>query len=437
MKLRLLILGFVTTSLISMDPPPQLIFPMDIDEDSKSNDKTLQDFVFLQQRARKLINIVPKITSHQLDVQIARIHSEGEVVPLDCESINSLIRRECSHATQALQAVKASHTITPSRLAYESYNQARMRYQNALHWIIKAFALKCYKTMDILHRVLTEFTDIETEALHIDSQRKLDQKTLELFAPLQNIIKRAEDKLEKSVPLIAVDNTRDLLQRLEVPESSSSRPPKIGQLAIRSLQEGNKHLIAAKELLEKLQDPTLESLENIERTFFIAFEHYVMAYQRDTNQGLKNAKIALQEIEALETFKRNKFGKIGQRHALAKEIIENAQNPEARNKKNKNALAIADEASSAVSKTPSYHSEASIVRGIREDATQDYRPVKNSDTKLRESEKAVKEKDEVLNPAPVRTSPLSLLKSAWKNCKKAGKGTGKGIKYVWNKLPFN
>lgn len=464
MKLRFLIFGCVATSLISMDPPlPQLLFSLEESPQTRS----LQDFFELKNRAVKLCKIVPKTIPHEFDVKILRIHSEGEVDKLDCESINNLIRIECSHAAGLLASLGVSRSIMSSNLAQESYDKACSRYRNAFHWIIKAFNLKCFKTMDKLHEVLAAFTEAEQNALRENSKRKLDHQTQELYDPLEKIIRRAEKKELALAPVIAPENTKELLQKLEVPRSPSHRP-KITDLSKKSLDNGNSHLKAGRDLLKSLQDPTIESYNSIEITFFLALEHFITAYIRDVNQGLENAETVLAELEAVHTLKKNKFGKEGQRLALAKEKLENAKNLDTKSLPIKEKELWSEEPSNSTSETTSYYSDQgySLEKYLRDDATaqktapssEDVSHVttpskktkpqtpsllnstRSQESKNNESERAVKETYELensRNTTPEPTTPLSLLKSAWNNCKKAGKGTAKGVKTLWDKLPFN
>jgi hypothetical protein len=468
MKLRFLIFGFIATSLISMDPPlPQLLFSLEESPQTRS----LQDFFELKNRTGKLCKIAPKTISPEFQEKILRVHSEGEVDKLDCESINNLIRIECSQAAGLLASLGVSRSIMSSNLAQESYDKACGRYRNALLWIIKAFNLKCFKTLDKLHEVLTAFTEAEQTALWENRNRKLDPQTQGLYDPLEKIIRKAEKKELAPALVIAPENTKELLQKLEVPRSPSHRP-KITDLSKKSLDSGNSHLKAGRDLLKSLQDPTIESYNSIEITFFIALEHFITAYIRDVNQGLENAETALAELEAVNELKKNKFGKEGQRLALAKEKLANARNPNSKSLPIKDKESIFDEGANSTSETISHNSDQSysIGRQLQDEATaqktgpssedvshattqgkkanpQTPSPVnsaRSEESKLHESEKAVKEIDEIDSGtntetvrASERTTPLSLLTSAWKSCKKAGKGTGKGIKHLWSKLPFN
>jgi hypothetical protein len=469
MKLKFLIFGCLATSLISMDPPlPPLLFSL---EESSVQSRSLQDFFELKNRAGKLCKIAPKSISPEFQEKILRVHSEGEVDKLDCESINNLIRIECSQAAGLLASLGVSRSIMSSNLAQESYDKACGRYRNAFLWIIKAFNLKCFKTLDKLHEVLTAFTEAEQTALRENRNRRLDPQTQGLYDPLEKIILKAEKKELALVPVIPTENTKELLQKLEVPRSPSHRP-KITDLSKKSLDSGNSHLKAGRDLLKSLQDPTIESYNTIEITFFIALEHFITAYIRDVNQGLENAETALAELEAVNELKKNKFGKVGQRFALAKEKLANARNPNSKSSPMKEKESIFDEPSQSTTETTSHRSDQgySLEKYLQDDATaqktapssedvshvttqgkkakpQTPSPVnsaRSEESKLHESERAVKEIDEIDSGtntetvrASERTTPFSLLTYAWKSCKKAGKGTGKGIKHLWNKLPFN
>lgn len=474
MKLRILIFICIPSSLISMDRPP-LILSLEEHSSGDVASKSLQDFIELQERAGKLCKIVPKTISHEFDVKILRVHSEGEVDKLDCESINNLIRIECSQAAGVIASLDVSRSIMSSMFAEERYDKARERYRNALHHIQVAFGLKCYKTMDKLYQVLAAFVEAEQKALRENNKRKLDPQTQTLFEPLDKIIRKEEDKAQKV--LIPIVNTQEIVGRLAVPKSPSNRSPKkIGGLANRSLENGNTHLKAARELLKNLQDPTLESLDNIEITLFIALEHFVTAYHRDVNQGLENAETALKELEHVHNLKKDKFGKEGKRYNLAIKKLNDAKNLDANTSAISAKVLASDEYSDTTEQTASHHSNPSysLEQFLREDATADKTTPSSEDvshattvnkkekfsapsplnsarsekSKISDSEKAVKEKDDTnakeeivlfyLPPRSVsRSTPLSLLKSAWKNCKEAGKGTAKGAKSLWGKLPFN
>lgn len=461
MKLYFVFLACVSSSLISMDPnhPPQLLLPI-------HEPRNLHDFIALKDRAGRIrsIPLAPRPTGS--DSKILRIHSAGEVDQLDCESINNLIRIECSHATQILQSIAISNSVISTSLARENYHHALIRYQNALHHLIQAFHLKCYKTVDKLHEVLAAFIDAEEKAPHIE----LDEKFQQLYEPLEKIISKAEKKARVRSLLIPPETTKELVGQLAVPPSPtrSAHPKrKIGSLAIKSLENGNAYVTAGKELLKNLQDPTLESYNTIEIHFFLALEHFITAYHRDINQGLEQAESALQELEAVHILKKNKFGKEGQRLALAQEKIARARSGDTKIDTLKEPNLPEESSTRSISNNSA--SAHSLERYLREDATQEKtapsseepsqahfesKSVKSSapsplnsgrsqSSRLHESEKAVKEKDEIESgpdfeqAGSSKITPLSLIKSAWKNCKKVGKAPYQGAHYLWKKLPFN
>lgn len=422
MKLKVLIFGCFISILQAMEQPPCMLLAIKEYSSDPAYAIGLHNFIDLKDRAARLCKIVPKNISHEFDVKIMRIHSEGAQESLDCESINTLVHIECAHANDILKSVLVSNSIISNSLAQETYDKARIRYQNALHHIIQAFSLKCYKTMEKLHQVLTAFTEAEQQAKQINPKRELDERTQNLYYPLEKIICKTEDK-NPPVTLIPAENTRQLVRALGVQSTS--------------FDNGMTHLKAGQALLKNLQDPTLESLGNIEITFFLAIEHFITSYYRDVDQGLEDAEVALQELKKIHDLKRNKFQKEGHRYTLAKNKLEEVKK-------------------STVEPTKEDHSNAtseySLERFLREDATQDDSfhkqlskkktppiadPVTthSDESKTHESEKAVKE--ELANsqdptphsPASSNTTPLSLVKSAWKNCKK-------GSTHLWKKLPF-
>lgn len=424
MMLRFLIFGCSISLLQAMEQPPCMLFSISGSSSASAHMIRLHNFIELKDRTRRLCKIVPKNIACEFDVKIMRIHSEGAQENLDCESINTLVRIECTQANDILQSVAVSNSIISNSLAQEMYDKARIRYQNALHHIIQAFSLKCYKTMEKLHQVLTVFTEAEQLAKQINPKRDLDEETQNLYYPLEKIICKAEDK-NQPIPLIPQENTRQLIKAL-------------GVQANKSLENGATHLKAGQVLLKNLQDPTLESLNNIEITFFLALEHFITSYYRDIDQGLEEAEVALQELEKVHHLKKNKFQQEGHRHALAKIRLEEVKKVATEHTKEDYSYAT---------------SEYSLERFLREDATQDdsfrNQPAKkkslsipypintpSDESKTHESEKTIKE--ELANsqenglPAsdPSSTTPLSLIKSAWKNYKK-------GSNYLWRKLPFN
>lgn len=463
MKLRFLYFACISVALFSMDKPiPQLLVPLDHTEVREP--RNLHDFVILKERAGRVRSIAPAPLASGSDSKILRVHSAGEVDKLDCESINNLIRIECAHAAQILKSVAVSNSVISTSLAKENYRHARIRYQNALHHLIQGFHLKCYKTVDKLYEVLTDFIAAEQNG----PQSELDEKLQDLYEPLEKIISKAEKKVRTHSALIPADTTKELLRQLAVPGSPVRKTPKkkVGSLALKSLENGNAYLNAGTELLKNLQDPTLESYNTIEIHFFLALEHYITAYFRDSNQSLDHAQAALAELEAVHVLKRNKFGKEGQRLALAQEKMARARSGDIKNIPSKE-LALIEESST---QSTSGNSINSLERYLREDATQErtapsseeashmaaegkstksdipspLNSGRSQSSKLHESEKAVKEKDEIEENRPSTpahhadgTGPLSLLKSAWKNCKKAGTAPYRGAKHLWKKLPFN
>ncbi|CAN5151954.1 hypothetical protein BH09DEP1_BH09DEP1_1000 [soil metagenome] len=434
MKLIFIIFGCLPSFVISMDSPNQLMFPLEENSPRTEDPANLEDFIQLQKRVGRLCKIVPKTISPDSDVKILRIHSAGEVDQLDCESINNLIRIECSQAVAILNSIATSNSVISSSVAQENYHYARSRYQNALHHIIQAFALKCYKTMDKLHQVLDAFIEAEQMAQQMNISKKLDQKTQSLYHPLEKIILKAEAKGLPSRGSITVDNTKELVKSLAVPTIKSTG---VKLSASKSIENGNTHLKAGQQLLQNIQDPTLESLNNIEITFFLALEHFITAYYRDINQGLEEAEAALNEIEAVHTLKKNKFGKESQRYILAKEKLQNAKDLEAQKIPNH------DDSNAS--------SEYSLGKFLQDDATIDKTAASATDAppvivpivkagelldSARSGERTINESERATVEVP-ETPRFSLFKSAWENCKKAGKSPYTGIKYLWRKLPFN
>lgn len=431
MKTFLFFLTFFSLNY-TMDRSPQLLLAFE--EDNSEPKITLSDFDSLKNRAGRLCKMLPKNISSEITPNILRIHSEGETQKLDCRSIDTVVRLECSLAANIFLSVSASNSILSTSTAQEYYDKARTHYQNALLHVIEAFKLKCYDSMEKLYQVLSAFIEAEIEATHKHSKRALDPKTQKLYHPLEKIIRRTEEASQDRPPtsLIPTDNTKDLLKALGSPKDSS-------------LKNGYTYLKAGRTLLENLQDPTLESLNSIEITFFQALEHFISAYYRDINQGLQEAETALAELEKAHNIKKERFPKerSGPRYNLAKLKLESAR---------KMSVGLINEDQS---------SEYSLERFLQEDATQEKLAPSSEDvskaatadkrkatiplpldsarsheSKLHESTRAVKE-DFSDSESSSKTTPLSLLKSAWKYGKRAGKGVAHGAKSLWNKLPFN
>lgn len=463
MKLILLMTMTISLCLLSMDRPPSGALLFALDQSSPGNAQTVNvhDFIELNERVKNLCKKIPKITSHDLEAKIIRIHSEGDVAPLDCDSINQLIRTECSQAKALLLCASASKSVISTTLAEENYDQARRRFHNAFHHLIQAFALKCYKTMDTLHEVLNKFIDAEQAALYAQPKRKLDQGIQNLYPALEIIIKNAENKIQSTVRLIEEDKTKELVRKLEVPTLRTSSD--MTAQSQSSLDTANAHLNAGRALLKNLQDPSLESLDNIERTFFLALDHFITAYYRDVNQGIEDAQTALKEIENVHTLKKNKYGKEGTRYALAKEKIAHAL------KSSPLVVSEVKEKSPIATNLHEEHSNTSsdFAKFLKEDATADDASRKKAQYAARQavteapesarshskpindSERAVKDNDTLSNHEGSPASDtqesstnhtgnrVSLFHSAWKSLKKVGKSPYRGAKYVWKKMPFN
>ena len=452
MKLKLLILGCIATSLIPMDPPPKLLFAFEETySQSDFHSIGLNDFILLKDEVEGLCKKPLRNISKEFnDTKILRIHSEGEIVKMDCETIDLQLRRECLIARDILQSITVSNSVISHTFAQDTYNQACKRYNNAFNILAIYFNLKCYNSLEKLHQVLSEFINSESAAKQHSSKRELDPETQKLFYSLNDLAVREKERRVAITPkaFISPVTTKDLVEALAVEPN--------GRPAQRAIQDGTVNRDAARALLKNLQEPTQESIDSIEIIFFMAFEHFISGYNRGADKGLHEAENVLGELKKIHDLKKNKYSIEGKRYPLAQQKFANA--------KTTSLAHIRDTSANRSSNASDY----SLEKFLRDDATATRKnepsseevsavtadPIKkieplnsarSGQRTINESEKAVKEKDEVASsqvqaqPAPSSQSatPLSLLKSAWKNCKKAGKGTGKGIKYVWNKLPFN
>ena len=451
MKIRFLIFVCGTTSAIASVRPSQLLFPIE-DDNSGSDFHSigLNDFTTLRDEVAQLCKKpIRNISSEFNGSKIIRIHSAGDAAAaeIDCETIHLQLRGECRMARELIQSIMLSNPLISTSLGHtldqETYNQARIRYLNAFNILATFFKLKCYNSFEKLYQVLSEFIDAESEAKKHFPQRQLDSQTKKLFYSLQDLAacekKRRGIATQKA--FIASDTTKDLLEALAIKTSVRISP------AQAAMQDGIIQRDAARDLLKKLQEPTKESINSIERIFFMAFERFVASYHRGEDNGLEEAKITLDELKKIHELKRDRYEIEGDRYRLALEKFKEAT---------KSSEAPAGE----IQVLPSENtSDYSLGKFLREEATAEKNEASSEEISrtnatplpkiersgkrpLNESERAVKEHlsnsqhaTQPESPAE-RITPLSLLQSAWKNCKKAGKGAYRGTKYVWSKLPF-
>lgn len=340
--------------------------------------------------ARKPLTSLP---SAPLEPQkIPRTISDGHLAKIDCKTLDLQINFAIREALKILEPIEGARSILTETITKESYQQAQKYYRNALSTLVIAFNLNCYDAFERINQVFTPFVELEYKR----KNSEIDNPTLELYYSLKEVLHQERKRRRQA------DS-----QHLRISTHISKDLTEIRQdKAQKSLGNGRAFRDGVRTTRKSITNPSLEHYEFIELLTFNAFEHFITAFNCDSDAALGEAKEVLDDLKAIHDWKLKNHKIVGTRYPEALEKYNNAR-------------------------------KSAIEMQLIEEATDNSAPGK----KLHESDKAVKEKDEVessaspvqaAHPSP-KTTPLSLLKSAWKNCK----NTGIGVKYLWNKLPFN
>lgn len=411
------------SSLGAMDKPTGIRFLLPIDEsdrwehvDSEFHAIGLNDFANLKDEvARLCTKPLRTISSEELKTKpMQRAQSEGHLQPdtdkLDCATIEGQIVAECKKAAEMRATISASNTLIATSLAREEYSNIRQRYKNAFHMLTISFSLKCYNSLEKLYQTLFAFVESETAVQQRFVHYTLDSECQKLYYSLLDIVEN--EKARRITPtkfLVPQTNTKDLLSALTEPQAQ------------KAFQDGIAHRDAAQALFKNFYNPTFESLDAIEKIFFMAFEFFMSGFNRGDDKGLEEATGIVEQLKKIHDIKLGTYKTQGTRYSTAKKKLEEA--------KQLSLKQIREDA----------QSELSLEKYLRDEATEGVRS--NLSESATESGKAVQE----LTPTPtmIRSSasessssfvPLSLLQSAVHKTADGGRWIYRLGKKIWKKL---
>lgn len=377
----------------AFEPPPQIMtLPVEVIEKSHASIIGLNDLNALktsfEKLARKKLKSLPSGPIEPS--KITRSFSDGNVPKIDCKTLDLQINFACREALKILEPIQGAHSPVAQLVNLELYQQAQKYYRNALSTLIISFNLKCYDAFERINQIFGPFLEIEYNKQSLTKNYTLDQSTQELYTSLKDVLREERKRRKHSVPPpMSIQISKDI---------DEIRYEK----AQKSLENGRAFRDGVRNTRKSILNPSLEQYEFIELLTYNAFEHFITAFNCDSDDALREAHEVLQELKAIHNLKLAQHKIIGNRYPAAlqkyNQLITNA--------------------------TEMY---------LLEDATDNSAPGK----KLCESEQAVLEKsnsiahaDQILNaPLPSQATPLLLLKSAWTHIKE-------GSKTLWRKLPF-
>lgn len=376
----------------------------------------LNDFANLKDEVGRLCKKPLRTISEELRIEpIQRTKSEGQIQlnadKLDCATIERQLLAECTQATQIHEAIGASNTLIATSMAREYYGTIRQRYKNAFNMLTISFSLKCYNSLEKLYQVLLAFVESESDVKQRFVDYTLDRECQTLYYSLLDIVEN--EKMRRNAPaklLVPQTNTKDLLSALSEPQAQ------------KAFHDGIAHRDAAQALFKNFYNPTFESLDAIEKIFFMAFESFITGFNRGNDTGLEEAAGVVQQLRKIHDIKLGTYKTKGARYPLAKSKLEEA--------KQLSLKQIREDA----------QSETSVSWGtiLREEATEGPRDPRSENT---ESERAVIEQTPPTATALSLSSdsgsglaPLSLLKSVASKTASGGKWVYHGCKKLWKKL---
>lgn len=377
----------------AFEPPPQIMtLPVEVIEQSRVPAIGLNDLNALKTSFEKLTRKKLKsLPSGPIEPpKIARSLSAGTPAKIDCKTLDLQINFACREALKILEPIQGSHSPVAQLVNLELYQQAQKYYRNALSTLIISFNLKCYDAFERINQIFGPFLQIEYNKQSLNKDYTLDQSTQELYTSLKDVLREERKRRKHNVP-----SPMNIQISKDIDEIRHEK-------AQKSLENGRAFRDGVRNTRKSIMNPSLEQYEFIELLTYNAFEHFIAAFHCDSDDALGEAHEVLQELKAIHNLKLEQHKMIGTRY------------PEALQKYNQ----------LMINATEMY---------LLEEATDNSAPGK----KLQESELAVLEKstsspriESVLNaPLPSKTTPLSLLKSAWDHIKDSSKT-------LWKKLPF-
>lgn len=343
--------------------------------------------------ARKPLTSLP--SSPLQPQKIPRTISDGHLAKIDCKTLDLQINFAIRETVKILEPIEGAHSILTETITKESYQQAQRYYRNALSALVISFNLKCYDAFEKINQVFAPFVELEYKK----KSSELDRPTVELYHSLKEVLRQERQRRKHADPPHLRMSTHISKDLTEIRQDKAQK----------SLENGRAFRDGVRTTRKSITNPSLEHYEFIELLTFNAFEHFITAFNCDSDEALVEAKEVLEDLKTIHDWKLQTHKIVGTRYTEALEKYNTAR-------------------------------KSAVEMQLIEEATDNSAPGK----KLANSEKTVRELYSsnqmvaMLNePLAPKTTPFTLLKSVGINCKKAGKETGKSIKYLWNKLPFN